>query len=163
MEKNDLIQKIITDYKSVKHPGYDNLVTTSYACDADYLFDYEGISWEYIPFDELDWDKGALFHLTDKGLLYVLPAYLTAMIEDEIDIVSGWWDILMDHITSLKYCTYAEPNNIKLNLTSDQIDCIFLAVEYLNNRLDNQNSVCKHCFEIDDWNKRLKEVFLNSD
>ena len=111
-------QKILDAFNGVKHPGNKNLLRRDGIDDIDvcFLYAYEGKPWTELDSKLLIREYACLTALSDSGLSYVIPAYLTIYDDGNADDPYGWIDRLLTVL--------AENGRGDLKLTSNQFSVV---------------------------------------
>ena len=106
MEHSDEgVQEIHRWFGSIPHPGNDNLLYkgSGYMDDGDieFLYSYENRPWQSINLSRLEVEGSCMTSLSDKGLQYILPAYLVLFRVHGFDPNGyGWIDRILEQLAS---------------------------------------------------------------
>ena len=97
-----LQETIYKAFKGCIHPGNFRLLRQDTTDDSDisFLYTYEGMSWIEIDAKVLITQGACLSALSDLGLNYIIPAYLSEFIKDNYEDPDGWVDRMIAVLAS---------------------------------------------------------------
>ena len=107
MNKSELIEKIKLAFSDVEYPGNENLVKESYGEEAALVRNHflGQKDWKKLSPEFMDLD-GALSFLSDQALLFYIPAFLIADVNEELNY--------NDPAVRLCYALSPQSQNIKI-------------------------------------------------